>query len=1504
MKAGNTVTTCGKLLLASAVALMSLVASARTDENLQAILDERDPKGSPVRLGYWSADLAACRAKAEKEKIPLLAVWSQDGCYHCQLFEKAIASEKFRNWRKESGIIFCFLCSNDPDAKQPSSANYVWCKGPKKEISVWPLVRFYWPSGGVDFAVRGDVLDKQENSREKAGGYVIDYIMDRYIKNGGTKADKAPMAFGSYVPKPSYLGGYFDCTNAPTLRLEAEPTTKTLYIPLKRETTDATTQQIKITRSAPNTLSLSGANLSAAPTSLNVTWAADQTNQLYKIDNFDTTLYVTNGTVTLSSSTEDGEVITSADIYCLPAQDVTVANPLWIGERTAETLEFGEWTMDIDVAKAKASAADGDAFTLVAIEGSLWCGDCKNTGDNFLDVMDGATNRFAAWAAANNVALAMIDVPRFTNETVDICNGYPTLLSRKAYKQWLGEKSGLSYLSRKGVSDEDAAACLTRNRQLVQTDVTAGGLHTYDDPGYRTWVPDFLMLRKDGTVAARLGYFGKTESPAAGASWDNIIKRFDEMLVIAKAAPADTHYDDIANNDASTTTLSFKANGGSATGELSHTDPADVFKLDGIGGNALQKVTVTGESEATVTVEFVKLNGAGKSETVGTAESGKLSNGVSVEQTFTAAGEFFVKVSCDVGSADFGPENAKASNFAPFTISGAVVLVPQEERTTGYAAEGTSKVTMRLRKDQMYRINGLKISAVTEYLEPKLEPEDENYQYCEFFTGLVDDDVELEVPNKAGPVTYQTWVPCTVGFSSETMVVKESDGEVLVPVARKDGKSGAVKVKVSLDLGSEDDPKTTFYDVEGRPRFEFAETELEWGEGENHETNVVVKVLDDRQYDGDGNIALKLELVSDENNDTKLTTTNFLVKVTEDDKSAPGLAAFTRAEPFLSASQTVYARASEGATIYVSRLEASDGFVSVQVKPGLAGMKVEIDGVETNLMEWANHRYQDHTLVVKDVPEGKKATLVLEKPEGGLGIVKASSKVTIVSVSDNAIGFKNPDAEETLARYVSFSNAYELASMPAGKVTLSKVSGALPAGLKAAYSATLNAMVVQGVPSKAGVFEAVFQVKDGNTAGLAQRIVFNVVDPSVGAEGVVANPSIAKSRTLKDLMVIDGEHKRLRGIVQLTIPTKGNLSAKYQCSDGTVSFSTKGWSAFDMESGELKAVLAAKNGYAMDVEINVKGAVFAVLTKNGETEGTVLSDGTTWSKDNTAAAWQGYYTALMPAPVVLEEGTEGIAPRGIPYLTLKMDTATATKSGTMTWAGVLPNGTAVSGKSVLAVDGEIDIDGDGVGDFAYMPFFKKSSSDLISGAAKILKDSFGKTRACVFAHDLVKPVWEHTEKNAAAGYVVEYGFAGSYYDKKNDNLLACCLETYQGINTHQGESVDLDFGIDGTSVKKVVVQSAKMALQAGDNPRSLTLKFDDKTGLISGTFKDGSATRTYKGVVVLGLGGIDCGCGELPPEGLLPFAAGSYYYSGKVEIDGKNVTVKLGGKIDIDKKEP
>ena len=114
--------------------------------------------------------------------------------------------------------------------------------------------------------------------------------------------------------------------------------------------------------------------------------------------------------------------------------------------------------MDLDVAKQTVANADGQANTLALVAGTLWCPDCNNTDEQFLEYEENGTNLVQQWAKDNNVALAVVEMPRFTTNSVD---SYvtATLLSRDTGTSYFLDGrtgSGRGYLTRKGISDADA----------------------------------------------------------------------------------------------------------------------------------------------------------------------------------------------------------------------------------------------------------------------------------------------------------------------------------------------------------------------------------------------------------------------------------------------------------------------------------------------------------------------------------------------------------------------------------------------------------------------------------------------------------------------------------------------------------------------------------------------------------------------------------------------------------------------------------------------------------------------------------------------------------------------------------------------------------------------------------------------------------------------------------------------------------------------------------------
>lgn len=1477
--------------------------------------------GMKLELGKWYTNWSVCKDYCDKNGIPLVMVWSNATCIHCWYCDVCFIQDSFKEWaatHNAGKVIYCFMAGGDKNGApdQIGSAAYNWMYyGGGRRLSAYPFCVLWWKKNGVNVRKTGDELCNSKS--------FTDASIPTRTANIIAEMEAA---FAGWAPV-EYAGGKMELDETEGNRLEADSGTKEIEIELVRgeDVKDIATN---------NLVAVVGPD-GATKDTVNVAWKKGETKKTVKID------------ISKAGFTADGQqaslVFKDADGTAQSTNHVTfvegnsVDNPLWIGERSASGaglqdasstpgLAFGEWTMDLDVAKQRVAAAEGDAYTLVAVVGSLWCHDCANTTRNFVDVKDASgNNRLAAWAKANQVALVTVDVPNFSTNSVECAS--PTLLSRKSYSTQLAfelpeygmydvskggapesltqatARSGLGYLTRKGATDDEALAVLTRNYNLVSKDISEGGFHSgLDSRAYRTGVPIYVLLDKQGNVAARMTRFASVSPLAADkAQWDNIIKRFDEMLAIAKGGE---HADGgVWQNDCpSADVAGFKANGGSAAGEISHADAQDVFKLEGVGGNALQKITVTGESDAEVSVQFMKLNAEGKAEKVGEAASGKLSAGVVLEQTFTEAGDFFVKVAGDVAGKDFGATNAKAGNFVPYALSGAVVLVPQETKATGTAADTSDTVTMRLVKDGDYRLQGVDTTKIAGLLNPYTEEAN-----CKFFTALVDGDVEIPLfYGQGGDITYQLWVPCTVGFAAGEASVGEDAGEVKVALARKEGKSGEVTVRVTLD-----DENTTLYESDDgkKPRFEFEPAEITWKDGEDHETNVVVKVLKEgNRYDGDGVVALKVELVSDENHDTKLATTSFTLKVTEKDEAKPGEVAFADAEPFFSKAQTVFVRAGEGAKIYASRLNASDGAVTVKVN-ATSGATVEIDGVQTNVISWANHDSADREVTVKGLSAGRSATLTLASPTGGLVLSKAQRKVTVTAVAADGPEFQSPEASEMLAQYVAFSNVYRLASAPAGRVAFAKVSGTLPSGLKVRYNAAENAMAVWGVPTKAGEYTVVYQAKDGSKAGLAQKIDFKVVSPvqGDGEAGVAANGSVAKARSFTGIPVIDSEGKRLAGLLNVTIPTKGSVSAKYKCAAGTISFSAKSWADFDAATGALTAEpLTRTKGYAMTVSVAADGSFEATLKDPAGAALAVAHDGNVWSKTNSAEDWKGYYTVSLPFAGVVSEGREGIAPRGAGYLTLKMNTRTAWNKGEVSWAGKLSNGTAISGKSLL-VKAEDDC-------YAYLPVFARSSVDVFSAYARINakamenKDEVG--CQAVFEHEDVHAGWTHTERYDETSFQVDLDVFGGLYDSSED--FAATYEVfYPATSPVLGFDLSglggwvLDNGVAGeVEDLSAEIGTSTIKIASGQtNAQRATLSFNRSTGIVTGSFKlpytdakgaQKTIAAKYAGVVLIGWGE-GCGCGPEQVETVLPFVNGSFFFSDKVKSGTRSVTAKRGG---------
>ena len=1484
---------CGLVLCLVAAPLRGEVADG-------GLVYSNDPA---FKAGEWNSNFTAIKEKADADNVPLVAFWANPRCAFCKKLETALNTPAAYAWQKERGYYFVFGYGTSGEHGKVKSFT-------RHASGQFPYIAVYWKQG-----LRGTSTQKQKFvGRSGMMKVTSGDLANQFMQT-------VEYWLGDYAPPVTYVGGTFAGEEETAgHRLEAEAGTTNVTFTLVRDEAAA-----KVATN--HLLTVTGPDGAVATNT--VVWQAGEAEQALALNLEDYPAFDADGeTLTLAVLDAGGEVQDTRTVTFV-ARANGVENPLWIGERTAETLAFGEWTMDFEAATNKAARADGEAYTLVAVSGALWCPDCANTERNFLDVADAeGENRFKAWAASNGVALVTVDVPNFQ---ADGAFESPTFLSRRAFATTLARmreypdsgadaaltnamlRSGLGYLTRKGVSDEESAAVLARNYALVRR---GGLLHSpIDTSDNRTGVPIFVLLRKDGTVAARLTRFA-ARSPMASAreQWGDLIKRFDEMLAVAASAGGHADPAEFAN-DAPQGAVGFAANGGTAEGELSHADFRDVFRLDGVGGNALQKVTVTGTTGARATASFLALDADGKKVTVGTPVTGTLTEeGFALEHTFTAAGTYYVEVAgADITDAAFAVESPKEMNFHPYALAGTVVLVPQETRATATPPTGSDQVVMRLEKGQKYRIEGLKADAASDALEPDASED-------LFFTALRDGDAVLTCAAVDGAVTYSRWNPGTVGFTAAEGAAREDVGTVRVAVARTAGKSGRVELKVSLDAEA-----TKLYDSDGKARFAFEATTLAWEEGETGEKTVTIAVLDDIRFDGTGVVALTLEQVGGDGT-PEVAGGTFALTVTDDDKQSAGKVAFTGAEPYFARAKTVYVREGDTATVKVGRVEASDGPVTVRVMASPASVALGGD-VEGGILSWANHRAEEKIVKVAGLTAGRTATLTLANATDGLKVLSASNYVKVVAVAADAPAFAQDAAQVALVRYVAASNVYAVVDVPKGttKLSFTKLSGTLPAGLKAAWDPAANALAVSGATTaKAGAYTAVYQVVASVGAkkvpGLTLALAFTVTDVALpGADGAPAlNPALAKARTFRDLPVLDEVNTNLVGTLQVTVPPTGRVSAKCLCAAGTVSFTARNWSEAK-EDGTVRAELVgSKMGYAMALEAAPDGSLTIELTDDRGFTAAVRTDGRLWSKADSAEGWRGQYTVSL-RNAARWESAEGLAPRGHGYLTLKMTSATAWNAGRMTWAGLLPNGTAVSGSATLArgLRGPEDC-------WGYLPVYMRSSRDVLAVLAQVAEGAATHdtpTSACqaVFeAAGLAEAHWIHAD-SAGLLYTVEWDVYGGVYSPAYD-FAAYFAEFYSEGSVAPDLTFDVG-GLDGTlaagvpgsvDAVRVTVGPQTLAISKdGPNVCRATLSFNRSTGVVSGSFRlpvtkangtETTVTASYRGVMLIGWGP-GCGCDEslVPSDVKLPFVSGAFWVADKAAdaATGRTLAVKRGGAAGI-----
>ena len=1481
------------------VAVLSLVTAAFGE---MFVCNNVQVSNGPVEPGVWNYDYFAVSNAVAETGNPIIVFWGNEGCGHCSASERSIGSNAALNkWLKDNEILLSFsINGNSMFPETATAAAKKFAKGG----SDYPFIRWYWKDDN------GVVHDRKTTNTLYGDSF---FAITKEV-------------FKGWVPKSAC--GSFTAPDDECNRLEYEDATPSVEVVLTRSGKPA--------EEATNAWFYAyGPDGKTEFFKSEIFWEAGDTNKVVTVPVQDSGCTVAGEQITMVVADASGKEKTKSHITYVTGSGDSAANPLWIGERTAEAvkssrqLAFGEWTMDLDVATQLVAKTKG-AYTLVSVQGSLWCPDCANTDRNFLDVTNElGQSKFRIWAEENKIALVTIDIPNFGKATA------PTLLSRTASattlarntytnkygdvkeptKYTLGKsvfpketpeltgapeeltqpisRSGLGYLTRKGVSDEMAAKILERNRLLVSKNTSEGGFHRPEDGNAnRTGVPIFVLLRQDGTVAGRFTTFAAV-SPFKKdrENFSSFVSRIEELI----KEDGQVENGEIENNDARTTKLKLTAAGSStATGDnkakcISHADAIDVFRLDGASKNTLQGIQLSrapGEwGDGKVTLELQKLvNGKpttvmdrpkGSRKDVPVSATGKLSEDLALTYTFPDNDPYYIVVKADTSDKGFSVAS-KASTWMAYELKTAMLIVPGEGETAMKIDPSYETVQIRVVKGEWYYIKGLKVEDGTD--REQLDGPYEDGDGCFYYVARKTGDVIAKL-DKSGELVHQLWHPGEVGFGTTkdskslakqvAKTVKENAGDVQIPISRVSGKSDDVTVHLWLDTDlsenwqREDDGVARFIDSNPAVTNAF----YTWGDDTSGQTNHVITLRNDSRFDGPFKLVFKIEVT-----DGYATLLNdiYTLTVNEDDTKSAGKATFVGVEnSYFAKSATVYVRESGSAVLDVARVAGSDAVVT-------GVLKTTYGTINPQQLEWGFHKEDVKTVTVAKVPVGKTATVSFSKFYGGLRGGSPSS-VKVISIADDAPEFEQASYSGDAYRYVAFSNSYVVTdsdgSVLTNALSFTKLSGSLPSGLSAAWDKAAHALCIKGVPTKAGTYTAYYQVTEKvgrtNVPGMPTKITIEVVDPAVApVSGIMPiNTSCAKARTFTDLMVIAQDCKRLAGLLNLTIPANtGRLSAKYTCASGTVSFATaKSWSA--LEDSTLVADLAPSNkkfaGYALKVEALNDKSIRATLTDPEFGPMVIEHTGILWAKDTadeelSAKAWEGYYTVALPTEEVLSEATNGYATCGTGYLTLKMSGTSACNAGKVTWSLMLPNGTTSSGSTVLTkVPEPYELPSHEPVDLACLPIFKTLTNDRFSGVLAVLKGAkrfldksdelYNGWRASVLgATNYVETCWKHFPKAAESASKVEFetklGVYGGIYDSKED-LWGCCQEAYETteLGFFVSNLVSAAYGELSTSVGNqiaaVKVSESKLTVDSSFNPQKVSLSLARSTGIVSGSFK-------------------------------------------------------------------
>lgn len=598
--------------------------------------------------------------------------------------------------------------------------------------------------------------------------------------------------------------------------------------------------------------------------------------------------------------------------------------------------------------------------------------------------------------------------------------------------------------------------------------------------------------------------------------------------------------------------------------------------------------------------------------------------------------------------------------------------------------------------------------------------------------------------------THAPPCPGTVGFKVTEAEVTEGTTNAFSIVLTRRGYTGAASCTVSLDEAKIPEGERARYVWNG-------DQTVTWDDLESGDKTVEVGLVDDGIWHGQTALPFTLTVPDDAPVAAEAGKTAFTLNYRDDEVESVGelaLADVTGGDLRAAGDGRLYARAGSLITVEVTRRGGSCSNVTGRIVASKADVDVSPDAGQ----QWFEKSPMTNKTFEVRLPSvtgtAKHLDCVLTLEGTGIPVAKGENRVTIRVLPETSPEWDGEASTDcTGVQYTAFEHSVALADESVELVSLQKISGAVPAGLKATLDKVDRRLVVAGTPTVATptngvtlVYQARAKVEgvEVSTFPVTLHITIRAladVNANFAGDGAKAKTVWTGLALLdKDKTAVEaGEPARLRGLLDLTVSSKGRTSAKWRTVEGkTVSFSAAVFAGIDetrrdVRLGATRVVAGVTN--TLMATLRAEGGLDVAIASNGVgvAFGPMPADAAAWSKDHPATNYVGTYVAAFPVDTNwVETVAGGTSPlcSGAATLTFRL-AAGAARTGRTTFAGVLPNGRTFSGSATLAGN-------------AALPVLAASATDAFAAVLDIAKEGE------VVATDGTEPFWAHRERNFAS----------------------------------------------------------------------------------------------------------------------------------------------------------